>query len=653
MAHNAVRLGTFILLSLVATTPDVAYCQRFDHPDTSRIYALNEMIVTGTRYGVQPRALPSAITSVSRQQIEASAGTMVSDALQGTTGLSVRSYGSVGALQSVSLRGMGGEHTLVLVDGQRYTNPQNGQTDVGVFLSSNIERIEIAKGGYSSLYGADAVGGVVNIVTRRPETGIHGEISTSFGSNGFYGYGLCVSGADSSLRWHFNGRHERGAGDYEFDFDDGGQIVRLRRSGADFSLLSLEGRMEYTPLDDVHSSITLSYGRADRGTPGAFTDRYTQGLARLSDATGRVHLKTDCSLSRILELSLNASCFDTHETYNDPHLLVNNESLRSEHTNWGWSFDPELHLGVSPGVSGVVGCEVSGAEIRSSEVRNGLRHEWSAFLSTQHTISFDGGAFYEVVVYPSVRYDHFSDVGGDVSPRLGVNAGLLKFPDLRIRSSIAKSFRVPTFNDLYWLEGGNPFLRPERSFSAECGLMGAIGPLEVEINCFSIRTSDRIVWTPKSGGIWSPQNIAEVRSKGVESEARWSGLDGKLHITVNSTWMETQKESEDYLGDPTKGKSLIYVPRQTVNASALFVLAPLVFSIHHAWTSFRYTTEINDRFLPQHGVTSVAITFRQLLGSLKASLKLEATNLFNTSYQVTALYPMPLREVRGTFGVSL
>jgi iron complex outermembrane receptor protein len=247
-------------------------------------------------------------------------------------------------------------------------------------------------------------------------------------------------------------------------------------------------------------------------------------------------------------------------------------------------------------------------------------------------------------------------VDGDVSPKLGVNIGLLGSPVLRFRSSYGKSYRVPTFNDLYWIAGGNPDLKPERSLSFDSGLLFGGewgGAWTIDINYFDIRTRDRIAWTPSSGTFWSPKNLSEVTSKGVEVEGSWTGFDGQLQLSVTSSWNTVTKTSEDFQGDPTKGKQLIYVPKQTVSGMAIVILGDIRIYLQHNWTSFRYTTETNDRFLPSYAVTSAAIKYSLPLGSLRGFLKLESTNIFNSKYQVIALYPMPLREVRATVGGEL
>ncbi|MRR13489.1 TonB-dependent receptor, partial [bacterium] len=142
-------------------------------------------------------------------------------------------------------------------------------------------------------------------------------------------------------------------------------------------------------------------------------------------------------------------------------------------------------------------------------------------------------------------------------------------------------------------------------------------------------------------------------STGVEAEARWSGFGGMLTLAVNSTWTDARKTSEDYPGDPTTYKKLIYVPPQTFSAWAAVELGDLRLFVEHSWSSYRYTTESNDAYVSSYSVTSATAAYRFPLGSVRLFLKGELTNIFRTQYEVLALYPMPLQEFRVTAGGEL
>jgi outer membrane receptor protein involved in Fe transport len=353
---------------------------------------------------------------------------------------------------------------------------------------------------------------------------------------------------------------------------------------------------------------------------------------------------------------VNAVLSVAREDYSDPKVLINGTSLQSSSANRSILISPYLQFALSPALSGTVGIEAGRASIRGDEVTDAVRFQRSGFLSTEHSFQLPTSVPFELNIFPALRYDSFSDLDGALSPRIGINVGILQNPDLRIRSSYGKSYRVPTFNDLYWIAGGNPSLRPEKSVSFDAGAIGSLnwlGRWDVEMGYFAIDSRDRIVWTPTGGSFWSPKNISRVESRGVEAEARWSGFDGTVTLALNSTWTDVQKMSEDFPGDPTSGKQLIYSPQQTVSASATCVWGSARIFVQHSWTSFRYTTEINDHFLPSYAVTSASVQYMLTLQPVKISAKLEATNIFNTSYQNVALYPMPLREFRATLGVEL
>jgi vitamin B12 transporter len=625
--------------------------------DTAAVsYTLSEVVVTATRNEAVLRALPSAVNPVVRELISLKPGSLVVSALTGLPGVSIRPYGGAASVQTVSLRGMSAENTLVLVDGQRYNSYQNGQTDFGILTSANVERVEVVKGGYSSFYGADAVGGVVNIITRKPPPGTIVQFNSSLGSHGFSAAEFDAGGTAADLGWRGMIRQERGRGDYEFLFNDGATSSQLRRSGSDFRSLVVDGRLEYSFSEKFDAFLATSLTDADRGSPGPMTDPGSTGSARLADEILRSQAGARWKLSEQVTVHVNAVLSVAREDYSDPKVLINGTSLQSSSANRSILISPYLQFALSPALSGTVGIEAGRASIRGDEVTDAVRFQRSGFLSTEHSFQLPTSVPFELNIFPALRYDSFSDLDGALSPRIGINVGILQNPDLRIRSSYGKSYRVPTFNDLYWIAGGNPSLRPEKSVSFDAGAIGSLnwlGRWDVEMGYFAIDSRDRIVWTPTGGSFWSPKNISRVESRGVEAEARWSGFDGTVTLALNSTWTDVQKMSEDFPGDPTSGKQLIYSPQQTVSASATCVWGSARIFVQHSWTSFRYTTEINDHFLPSYAVTSASVQYMLTLQPVKISAKLEATNIFNTSYQNVALYPMPLREFRATLGVEL
>lgn len=626
-------------------------------PDSLRpSYAIGEVVITATRGATLASSVPAAVTTISRTRISAGPGSLLSASLLGTPGLSVRAYGAGASVQTLSLRGMAPEHTLVLIDGERWNSAQNGLVDFGLLPSSTVERVEVARGGYSALYGSDALGGVVNIITRKSPELFSAGLSSSLGSYGFSAQEVNVGGTFSGVGLRGTVRRERGRGDYRFMFSDGRTTTELRRSGEDFSVLTSEVRLDAGGGTPVSGQLVLGTTDADRGSPGTVNEVSSKGTARLGDRIASLRGGARWMMDARWTLSLSGSVRYADEAFRDPRLVINGRGTESRYVNRSFSLAPELRAVLAPSIIGTLGAELSTATLESDEVNSAARIQRSLFVTTEHGFSLPWEIPFDVILFPSIRYDDFSDLKGDVSPRVGVNIGLLREPLVRVRASYGKSYRAPGFNDLYWKTGGNAALLPERAVGVDAGLHAEIpfaGVLRLDASLFSIDVENRVVWIPGAGGLWSPRNVGAVRSRGFEGELSWTGFDGALSLSISSTWTDVKKTSEDFPGDPTRGRRLIYVPPQSFAGGITARVGVAEIVLQHAWTSYRYSTEMNDRFIPSYGITSGSVRTVIPFGSFAVSVKGEINNMMNTSYQVIAFYPMPMREFRGTVGVEL
>jgi outer membrane cobalamin receptor len=551
---------------------------------------------------------------------------------------------------------MGPEHTLLLLDGQRVNSHQNGQMDLGVMPLLGIDRVEIVKGGHSPLYGADAVGGVISVFTTRPTPSLTAGVSLSAGSYGHKAAEASLSGTVGRLGARVAFRSEEGDGNFAYSYDDGITSATLKRLGADYSMHHAEGRLDYKASDAFGATCLVSFGDTERGVPGPVTSAETPGGARMADQAVRAQVVLNWRPSeeqRLKVLSLFSYAF---QEYRDPSMNLGGTTLRSVHVNRNATIAPEFEFSLHETLKGTAGAELARAWISSTDLKSSVRWQQSVYAALRYTTRLSTTAPYELVLYPSLRYDYFSDVEGALSPKIGLNIGIFREPLIRVRASYGGSFRAPTFNDLYWIAGGNPNLRPERSWSFDCGLYSAVhmlGEWSLDISYFNMDTRDRIVWMPVSGAVWSPQNIGRVVTKGVEVEGRWTGLQGALSLSLNSAWTDARNRQWGDVSDPAEGRQLIYVPEQTVSATMDVRVSGFHLFVRHSWVSHRYTTKLNDRFLPSYNVASAALLYALPFDHPGVSLKFEASNLFNEPYQIITLYPMPLREVRGTIALQL
>lgn len=643
-----ILLLTVLAVPLASQTRGVPPDSLSQRPQ-ERSYTMPEFVVSATRWQVNAQQLPSSATVLTSVDLLGTNGSTLENALEGVPGLFLKSYGGPGAVSTTSMRGMGPEHTLVLVDGERYNNVLDGQVDLGIFLLQNVDRVEVLRGGFSSMYGADAVGGIVNIITRRPDGKPDVRAELGAGSYGMSGFQLGTDFTLFGVGMQVAAKREAGRGDYEFDFNDGISSMTLRRQNSDYALRQVQ-MVAGAPLSPSLSlRVSSMYDWSERGSPGAVITPTSGNLGRLVDRGFLNQATVEWTATPSLFARFPLMFHTQRREYTDPLAAVtdgNNDAVYNDRTI---AFTPHMRYVLDPSTSLNVGAEYSSSSVSSTAVLNATRDQAGVFISSDHVVELPNSLFYQINVYPSIRYDHFSDFSGTVNPKLGVNLGIWRTAGLRLKASYGKSFRAPTFDDLYWKSGGNPALKPERSLSFDAGMLIApalAGMPELEVNYFDIRTNDRIVWSPDKNGLWSPKNLQNVRSDGFELIGGWRLFDDRLVLRGSYSNFDTRKINSTSADDQTLDKQLPYIPHEIAGLSCIATVGRFRLGVHHTFTGFRFATETND---PRYVLGSFTKTDANFSVRLKeepfsADLRFEVTNLFDSKYELLPNYPMPLRS---------
>ena len=612
--------------------------------DSARVYRMSEIVVTGTRTAIAVERLSSAVQVINSLDLSRSNGSQLADKVKTASGIAFRSYGGNGSLQSVSVRGMGSDYTLVLLDGQRYTTYQIGTVDLGIFSTHDVERIEIARGGNSSMYGADAVGGVINIITKKPSGKLSASASSSLGSFGLEHYRLSAGGGtdDLSIRGSLDVHHASNG--FPFWYNDGGTTVSLFRQGADYSMINGSVSALSIVTENVVTTGSVRYSDSERGQPLAVTSRFQNNASRIHDRDVFALSSTEFKYSEQTGFILPISFHHNRQTFSDPRLVIGGVPVSSFYENSNIGIAPLVNYAFSDDHRLTAGSDFVAASITSNEVFTTRRKQFSWFVSSQHRLPFD------INLYPSVRYDMFSDVQGDISPKLGVNIGILEVPVVRIRASYGKNYRVPTFNDLYWIDGGNPNLNPEHSLSLDAGIIGGFQNenfnVGAEVSYFSIDAKDKIVWLPGAFGRWSPKNLQSVSSTGIELSVTLNVLDDLLTVAYHHQFTSTVKTSADVPNDPTQNKQLPYVPQEMATVAVGSTVGQFSANLLFAFTGFRYESPDNDTryILPSYGTVDINASYAFVFNSFSIIVRSEINNLFNKDYQLVTGFPIPLRN---------
>jgi outer membrane receptor protein involved in Fe transport len=269
-----------------------------------------------------------------------------------------------------------------------------------------------------------------------------------------------------------------------------------------------------------------------------------------------------------------------------------------------------------------------------------------------------------------MRYDRAGQVEA-ASPSVGlglrsprVDAGPFDAVTLSARGALTRSFRAPTFNELYYEGGGgrgSSGLRPERASGVEGGTTLAFalgGDHAIDASFYRSTVDDRIVWSPAGPGIVSPRNLRRVEVEGYELGYSLDLFARTLRAKVYYANARSINASADYPGDPLQGKSLVYVPRETGGASLSFVhrlssgpVSSVGGTLLYTLTGPRYMTEDNADLLPMYDMLDISVSVGVPVWGVALNARCDVTNALNEDYQAIRGYPMPLRTVR--FGLAV
>ena len=458
-------------------------------PAAAQTPVVQDVVVTGQAEQVPLTSLARDVVVLTRNDIERLPGRSIPDVLAFVSGVDVRARGPWGVQTDFSLRGGTFDQTLVLVDGVRLNDAQSGHHngDIPVPLD-DIERIEVLLGPGSSLYGADAFGGTINIITRR--TGSYKTLSMSSGSDGYVSGAGALAGTGHGVRESMAVSADRSAG---FEVDRDFRTVDVR-SDTRFA----NGVGMQLSLLDKHFGANGFYG------PAQSVERTNEALVS-ADGVLRV--------SAGWKGQWNAA-YRTHgDTFTYDRL---NPGVPNRHRDGSVELDGRVARTLSASSHVTVGMETGDEWIRSNNLGDHAVARVSAFAELQQQL---GG---RATMYAGVRADDYSTFGPAVSPSLAAVAWVGRF--VKVRASTGHAFRVPTFTDRFYSDPanvGNPGLTPERAWGTDAGI-DVIAPrgVTVDVTAFDRHDSDTIDFVRASiADRWQAENIRRVVVDGVEIAA--------------------------------------------------------------------------------------------------------------------------------------
>jgi vitamin B12 transporter len=451
-------------------------------------------------------------TVLDEQEIRNSGAADVPTLLRSLAGVEVAQSGGMGKVSSTFMRGTNSSHVLVLLDGVRINSATTGTTALEHIMLDSIERIEVVRGNVSSLYGSEAIGGVIQLFTKRGRGEPAFNVSAGLGSYGTQRFSAGFSGAVDATSFSVNIGKVKTDGVSAIDT----QIAPTANPDKDgYDNTTFDAQVKHAFNADHQLSAALFSTRGDSKYDNAF-NAATTDLNNTKAEIEKLSLASDDQLNAIWHSKLGvARGTDDSKDYLNG---AENGYIRTVNNQLGWQ--NEFKLANTRHINLAVERLVQSVESDTLYTQTG-----------RSVNSLIGGYVAEYgaqQVQLNLRQDRYSDLGTANTGLLGY--GLSFADDWRATASISNAFKAPTFNDMYgpaaW--GSNPDLRPERANNRELGLRYAAGGQRVDLVYFDNQIYDLINYPANVA-----QNIDRARIDGIE--LGYAGKFGDTQLKANAT----------------------------------------------------------------------------------------------------------------------
>lgn len=584
--------------------------------------------------------VPARVEVIGPEALAQTGAASVAGVLADRAGLFVKDYGS-GGLATLSMRGATAAQTLVLLDGHRIADPQLGQLDLSLLPAALLRSVEVAHGGGSARYGTDAVGGVVNLRTLTPggEPAVH--LAGGAGAFGERVGSALLSGRQGAFSAVVAAEVRAADGDFPYVNEALFPPRTVRRANADRQQLSVFSKLRYDAgRHDVRLGGWLT--EAERGLPGLAT----------TPSTGERQWDTGLRLWADDDVHLGWGTLALGAFLQRSRLRYRNPALDLDDTGRTLISSASAEIRAPASERWLLSAGGTGGYGRARHPRLAEdAHQWKAGAFASGT-----GSYGRLTLYPSLRADAYvlPDLAAQqttrvaLSPELGLNAGpLAALPALRAKARAGRAFRMPTFNDRFWQPGGDPDLAPERSWSADAGLLwDGAGP-RLEATGFAHFTRDQIVWAPTEAGYYAPENVQQVRALGLElsAEEQWQPARS-LRLDAGLTYVFTDARDRSDPASKSYGEPLRYTPRQQLKSHLTAALGPAALDLSARYTSRRYVTSDGSQSLAPFVVADAQVRAGRTVAGVRAELAVQVENLFDADYAILQNRPLPGRHAR-------
>lgn len=605
---RAAALCVFPFLSCVALAQSSSVA-------TAGAAALPSVVITATRTPMRADQTVADVTVLTREDLERASGRTLSEVLSQQGGLQLSANGGLGKTSSVFIRGLEARHVLLLVDGVRYGSATTGMPELDNLPLGDIDHIEIVRGPLSSLYGSDAVGGVVQVFTRRA--------SASEGTR--------LNGAVTA------GSHRYGQASGGVSFTDGvwsGAVQALHTENRGFSATNPRAEFDnHNPDTDGFRQNAASAHLGLKLPQGWQVGAHLLSVDAVSGYDDGVGTDAKSGLrTRVMSLDTSGELAAGWRTQVRVARSANDYETLASASPW---IDLGTIATVQQQISwdNTVRLPVGTLLVVAEHLKQKVTKPAGNYDTTNRTINSLALGYNATVgihtVQASLRHDRNSQYGNPTTGTVGYGLALME--GLRATAQIGTSFVAPSFNQLYWPSYGNPKLEPEKGKHAELGLRYTVGEQQFSATAFGNRIRGYIT----QGA--NPVNLPYAQSNGVSL-----GYDGQLGPVKVGAAIDHLTPKNDTDGSANQGKLL---PRRARNAAKLSADVDL-----GAWTvgaglqaySHRFNNAANTQRLAGYATVDLHAQWQY---APDWALGARLNNVANRPYETALGYNQPGREL--------
>lgn len=596
------------------------------------ITVLDEIEVTARRINLTDIGKHS--DKIDSQALKTGQYNTLSSVLAMQTPLYVRSYGT-GTLATLGIRGGSASHTQLIWNGIPIRNPMLGLVDLALIPSFFTDEVSVHYGGHGAAFGSGAVGGLISIANQTVDENDNLSVHIAAGSWGLWLGELKLNYGLKKLRFSTRLFSQWAENNYRYRLDKG--LPEENQVHNQLKNAGLLQEMHWAIKANEQLTARIWYQDTDRKIPPLSTQ--TTSKSAQQDNSLRVSLQW-MRIGGKFSWQFKTAWLDENIDYQDSLIqLYTQNKFRT------WLAEAESVIRFSRGLTLTSGLYTEVVNAKSANYETGTsRNQYAAFTS----LGYVRGDW----VWSYQMREEYTD--GSWSPLLvDLSTEWSGLRPVTIKVSVSRNYRIPTLNDLYWKPGGNPELMPEQGWTYEAGMhyagSGKKSVFSSSLTAFTRTIDQWIMWMPPVRDIrnyWSPINIAEVHSSGLEARANMdiNQQDWKFNLNagMDLTWSTFGTALPEFMIN--EGDQLFYVPVENVLAGFRIVIADWSGYYNHHW--FGASPGINED-VEAGNIGSAGLNYNFTGQKLKCTLYLQADNVWNVPYRLIERRPMPGRSFMG------